>query len=58
MGPVALFEVGPAEPLPACNLTGWPTALGDYFGELDEGTAVCDCDCAPAEGIGCSGNPS
>jgi hypothetical protein len=57
-GPLALFEVAPAESLPSCNLTGWPTTLGDYFGDLDEGTAICDCDCEPAAGIVCNGNPS
>jgi hypothetical protein len=53
VGPFALYA-GPGAAPPCAN--AYPDAVGDYHGELDEGTPTCDCACDPATGISCTGS--
>ncbi len=52
-GPFVLYEGPNGMSAPACD-PGYPTIIGDFFGELDGGSASCDCSCGPARGIVCS----
>lgn len=50
---VAILESIDGEP-PSCALTSYPDEYATYVGEIDEGSAACECECEPPTGVACT----
>jgi hypothetical protein len=53
-GPMALATAAATSSSPSCTATGYERQVLSLFGEMDEGSAVCDCRCSTPSGMSCA----